>query len=61
MKMGSLSVSPMGFGTWAWGNLLLWGYNKSMDDDELYHGCGQWYAISGSMTCGVDKASEAYQ
>lgn len=29
--MGPLSVSPMGFGTWAWGNQLLWGYQESMD------------------------------
>lgn len=29
--MGPLSVSPMGFGTWAWGNQLLWGYEESMD------------------------------
>lgn len=29
--MGPLSVSPMGFGTWAWGNQLLWGYQTSMD------------------------------
>lgn len=26
-----LSLSPMGCGTWAWGNQLLWGYNQSMD------------------------------
>lgn len=31
--MGPLSVSPMGFGTWAWGNQLLWGYQQSMDDE----------------------------
>lgn len=33
VKMGPLSVSPMGFGTWAWGNQLLWGYQESMDID----------------------------
>ncbi|XP_010666164.2 pyridoxal reductase, chloroplastic isoform X2 [Beta vulgaris subsp. vulgaris] len=33
VKMGPLSVSPMGFGTWAWGNQLLWGYQESMDDE----------------------------
>lgn len=33
VKMGPLSVSPMGFGTWAWGNQLLWGYRESMDSD----------------------------
>ncbi|KAK9287209.1 hypothetical protein L1049_015622 [Liquidambar formosana] len=31
--MGPLTVSPMGFGTWAWGNQLLWGYQESMDTD----------------------------
>jgi pyridoxine 4-dehydrogenase len=23
----------MGFGTWAWGNQLLWGYEESMDSE----------------------------
>ncbi|OMO97832.1 Aldo/keto reductase [Corchorus olitorius] len=32
-KMGPLTVSPMGFGTWAWGNQLLWGYQQSMDSE----------------------------
>ncbi|KMZ60667.1 Pyridoxal reductase, chloroplastic [Zostera marina] len=32
VKIGPLSVSPMGFGTWAWGNQLLWGYQENMDD-----------------------------
>lgn len=36
VRMGPLSVSPMGFGTWAWGNQLLWGYQESMDA-ELQH------------------------
>jgi len=31
VKVGPLSVSPMGLGTWAWGNQLLWGYEESMD------------------------------
>ncbi|CAN6466391.1 unnamed protein product [Victoria cruziana] len=31
VKIGPLSVSPMGFGTWAWGNQLLWGYQEAMD------------------------------
>ncbi|KAJ0962149.1 hypothetical protein J5N97_029977 [Dioscorea zingiberensis] len=31
VKLGPLSVSPMGFGTWAWGNQLLWGYQEDMD------------------------------
>ncbi|MED6122201.1 hypothetical protein PIB30_037632 [Stylosanthes scabra] len=33
VKIGPLSVSPMGFGTWAWGNQLLWGYQQSMDKE----------------------------
>ncbi|TMX02190.1 hypothetical protein EJD97_022399 [Solanum chilense] len=33
VKMGPLAVSPMGFGTWAWGNQLLWGYQDSMDSE----------------------------
>ncbi|XP_044461753.1 pyridoxal reductase, chloroplastic isoform X2 [Mangifera indica] len=31
VKMGPMTVSPMGFGTWAWGNQFLWGYKESMD------------------------------
>lgn len=33
MKIGSLSVSPIGLGTWAWGNKFLWGYDESMDEE----------------------------
>ncbi|KAJ0661846.1 putative pyridoxine 4-dehydrogenase [Helianthus annuus] len=33
VKLGPMSVSPMGFGTWAWGNQLLWGYQESMDTE----------------------------
>ncbi|XAR71593.1 Pyridoxine 4-dehydrogenase [Bertholletia excelsa] len=33
VKMGPLSVSPMGFGTWAWGNQLLWGYQEGIDSE----------------------------
>ncbi|CAM6124394.1 unnamed protein product [Calypogeia fissa] len=31
VKVGPLSVAPMGFGTWAWGNTFLWNYEPSMD------------------------------
>eukprot|EP00271_Cylindrocystis_brebissonii_P006973 TRINITY_DN1999_c0_g1_i1.p1 TRINITY_DN1999_c0_g1~~TRINITY_DN1999_c0_g1_i1.p1 ORF type:complete len:400 (-),score=60.30 TRINITY_DN1999_c0_g1_i1:510-1709(-) len=31
VKLGPLDVSPMGLGTWAWGNQLLWGYQEEMD------------------------------
>ena len=33
-KVGSLNMSPIGMGTWAWGNRLLWNYNQD-DDNEL--------------------------
>ncbi|CAM8924929.1 unnamed protein product [Rhodiola kirilowii] len=33
VRMGPLSVSPMGLGTWAWGNQLLWGYDEKMDSE----------------------------
>ncbi|XP_057472432.1 pyridoxal reductase, chloroplastic isoform X3 [Actinidia eriantha] len=33
VKVGPMSVSPMGFGTWAWGNQLLWGYDEAMDTE----------------------------
>ncbi|MFP4008140.1 MAG: aldo/keto reductase [Spirulinaceae cyanobacterium] len=29
----NLTLPTMGCGTWAWGNRLLWGYDKSMDDE----------------------------
>jgi pyridoxine 4-dehydrogenase len=31
VQMGPFKVAPMGLGTWAWGNKLLWGYNESRD------------------------------
>ena len=32
VRVGKLNLSPIGCGTWAWGNRLLWGYKQ--DDDE---------------------------
>ena len=36
-----LSLPPMGCGTWAWGNQLLWGYNRSMDEElqQVFNHC----------------------
>ncbi|MEM8828941.1 MAG: aldo/keto reductase [Cyanobacteria bacterium P01_G01_bin.19] len=36
-----LSLPQMGCGTWAWGNRLLWGYDKSMDSQlqEVFNLC----------------------
>ena len=33
-SVGSLKLSPIGVGTWAWGNRFLWQYSKS-DDEAL--------------------------
>ena len=30
---GSISLSPMGIGTWSWGNQFVWGYDESMDPE----------------------------
>eukprot|EP00884_Botryococcus_braunii_P018897 jgi/Botrbrau1/5691/Bobra.0071s0025.1 len=32
-KVGPLRISPMGLGTWAWGNQFLWGYEQGMDEE----------------------------
>ncbi|NJL10496.1 MAG: aldo/keto reductase [Calothrix sp. SM1_7_51] len=36
-----LTLPPMGCGTWAWGNRLLWGYDESMDSQlqEVFNLC----------------------
>lgn len=31
VQLGELQVSPMGLGTWSWGNRFLWGYDETMD------------------------------
>ncbi|GAQ77734.1 NAD(P)-linked oxidoreductase superfamily protein [Klebsormidium nitens] len=33
VTLGPLKVSPMGIGTWAFGNRLLWGYEEEMDGE----------------------------
>ena len=30
---GALQLSPMGLGTWSWGNQFVWGYEDSMDSE----------------------------
>lgn len=34
VQVGKLKMSPLGCGTWSWGNRFLWGYKES-DDDSL--------------------------
>ena len=31
VQLGDLRVSPMGVGTWSWGNQFLWGYSEDSD------------------------------
>ncbi|KXZ43024.1 hypothetical protein GPECTOR_106g118 [Gonium pectorale] len=33
VPLGDLKVSPMGLGTWSWGNRFLWGYDESQDPE----------------------------
>eukprot|EP00904_Undaria_pinnatifida_P000788 jgi/Undpi1/1070/HiC_scaffold_10.g04533.m1 len=61
VKLGDLSVSPMGLGTWAWGNKLVWGYDDSMDAElqEAFNLCVtegiNWFdtadSYGGSYSC----------
>ena len=30
---GALQLSPMGIGTWSWGNQFVWGYSEEMDPE----------------------------
>ena len=46
-------VTGIGFGTWAWGNQLLWGYNPDVDDSILASTFQQ--AVAGGL-CLVDTA-----
>lgn len=32
-RLGPFEVSPMGLGTWSWGNRFLWGYTEKMDPE----------------------------
>jgi pyridoxine 4-dehydrogenase len=36
-----LALPPMGCGTWAWGNRLLWGYDPTMDGElqQVFNHC----------------------
>lgn len=41
MQANQISLPKMGCGTWAWGNRLLWGYDRSMDAQlqEVFNLC----------------------
>jgi aryl-alcohol dehydrogenase-like predicted oxidoreductase len=34
-KLGNLTLSELGIGTWAWGDRIVWGYQGSGDDTKL--------------------------
>ena len=34
-RSGMFRLNGIGFGTWAWGNQLVWGYDPERDDDRL--------------------------
>ncbi|CAM9670094.1 unnamed protein product, partial [Ascophyllum nodosum] len=58
VKLGELSVSPIGLGTWAWGNKLVWGYDDSMDAElqEAFNLCVReginWFDTADSYGTG---------
>ncbi|MBN2390381.1 MAG: aldo/keto reductase [Anaerolineae bacterium] len=37
VKLGNtdIDISPMGIGTWAWGDSVMWGYGKSYNDADI--------------------------
>lgn len=51
--MGINGVAGIGFGTWSWGNQLLWGYDSERDDPELAQTLRE--AVDGGLTL-VDTA-----
>lgn len=40
VDLGGVPVSPLGIGTWSWGDKLFWDYNESMDK-ELQEASGR--------------------
>lgn len=33
VSLGGVEVSPLGIGTWAWGDSAFWGYSEAMDKE----------------------------
>ena len=33
VRQTGVRISPMGIGTWSWGNQFLWGYEEDMDPE----------------------------
>ena len=42
-----IEVTPMGFGTWAWGDSLFWGYGKDYGETDLRQ------AFQAAIDCGI--------
>ena len=53
VKVGDLVMSPIGVGTWAWGNRFLWGYDSARDDAEL---CATYNYVVGRGVTWFDTA-----
>jgi len=47
LAVAPLTLPPMGCGTWAWGNRLLWGYDPAMDEElqQVFN-----YCVSNGVT-----------
>jgi aryl-alcohol dehydrogenase-like predicted oxidoreductase len=43
-----IRISPLGLGTWQWGDFMVWGYGKSYNDSDL-HG-----AFHASLSAGIN-------
>ena len=43
-----IRISPLGLGTWQWGDFMIWGYGKSYNDSDL-HG-----AFQASLSAGIN-------
>jgi hypothetical protein len=50
-----VDISPLGLGTWAWGNQFLWGYEEDQDE-ELQQACGASACVV-QRDCGVQAAA----
>jgi len=48
-----IRISPLGLGTWQWGDRLLWNYSKTHTDGDLHD------ALQASLECGVNFVDTA--
>ncbi len=44
ISLGNIKISPLGIGTWSWGDNMIWGYGRTYHEKDLedaFHGCLQ--------------------